>query len=159
MLDWTIDTCVLYRFAENDFKAIRLLLTIREEKHRVAMDEDGLIRDEYERCRKKSEKEHKPGRELLNKVLVEIYSNCAYIYSGKLGKRNEKHLQRLGVNDEDFPFVFVCSQSNCRRLVSQDSDYNEQVKDYLESKLKVNVLTIAESLEIALKGKSSKFAS
>ena len=49
----------------------------------------------------------------------------------------------------DLPFVAVASQSKDKLLVSEDSDYTQQVCDYLQQHLRVKILSLPHALKIA----------
>ena len=49
----------------------------------------------------------------------------------------------------DLPFVAVAFQSKDKLLVSEDSDYTQQVCDYLQQQLQVKVLSLSQALKLA----------
>jgi len=49
----------------------------------------------------------------------------------------------------DLPFVAVAFQSKDKLLVSEDSDYTQQVCDYLQQQLQVKVLALSQALKLA----------
>jgi hypothetical protein len=55
----------------------------------------------------------------------------------------------MGFDRADLPFVGAAFRSKDKLLVSQDSDYTEQVCDYLQQHLRVKILSLPHALEIA----------
>ena len=142
-MDWTVDTCVLYEVVEANPKATYFLMRIMLKQHHVAFDHEGHIRREYETCVR--------GREncLVGKWYAQVVSKLAIYFSGRLPNRHRKALENLRFDRDDWPFVAVCSRTESRKLVSEDSDYTEQVRDYVANEMGVTVLSIAEASGVA----------
>jgi len=146
--DWTIDTYVLYKAAEVNYDAIVFLNRIIEEKHRVTFDYEDCIKEQYKRCLTKSQCERKGGSEALKKWFIFVVGSLAQKYSGKLYKRYQVKLKKLNFDQSDWPFVAVCAHTKNKNLVSEDSDYSEQIKEYLKKEMNICVVSIQDSLKI-----------
>jgi len=141
--EWTIDTWVLYRVDEQDFDALEFLLIVLRQ-HRVVFDHERKIEQEYQRCLRRTRNRY------LEEWFKRLVSRKARVfYSSKLDRRHEQALLRLKFDESDFPFVAVASRSKDKLLVSEDSDYTQQVCNYLQSQLKVQVLSLAKALEVS----------
>lgn len=145
---WVVDTWVLYRAAELSFDAQELLLNILA-RHSLAFDDRGHIEDEYLRCMRRTERE--VGTRAGSRFIKQWFDKLAerkkrYFYSGQLQARHRRALERLRFDSSDMPFVAVCYRTPDKLLVSEDSDYNEAVKEYLNEEMGIQVLTIAEAL-------------
>jgi len=145
--DWTIDTYVLYKAADVDYDAVEFLNQGLREKQRVTFDHERHIEKEYQSCLKKVQREKKGGGEALKKWFKTVVAKLAQKASGKLQKRHQRALEKLGFDRNDWPFVTVCSKTGSKKLVSEDSDYTKDVKRYLQLKMAINVLSIRDSLE------------
>jgi len=146
--DWTIDTYVLYRAADVDYDAISFLQKILNERSEIAFDYEGNIEKEYRDCFIKAQRERKGGSVALKEWFKQIVSKRARKFiSGTLDTKKQKDLADLRFDRSDWPFVAVCSKTASKRLVSEDSDYNEQVKNYLKSEMSIDVLPIKDALK------------
>lgn len=143
--DWTIDTYVLYKAADIEGDAIELLNQIRRKRHQITLDYEGHIEKEYKEC---LQYERNFGRDFVSKWFKEVIGKFAQYCSGKLQKRHQIALQKRKFDRSDWPFVAVCSKTKSKKLVSEDSDYTENVKCYLQSEMAINVLSIRDSLEV-----------
>lgn len=146
--DWTVDTCVLYKAADVDLKAMHFLGDILEEMDIVALDHERCIDNEYERCINKITFKNAEGRTFILKWYKHIVGKLFTRFSGNLEKRHKKALKKLNFHDKDLPFVAVCKQTKDNNLVSEDSGYNSKVKEYLLEKMEVHVLSIQDSLNL-----------
>ncbi len=146
--DWTIDTYVLYRAVDTDLPALSLLMRIITEKHLVTFDHERNIEREYQTCLKKIERERRNGREILNKWFKIVVAKFAQKFSGHLQQRHRTALARLKFDKSDWPFVAVCSKTLTKNLVSEDTDYTAEVRQYLEREMHIRVLSIQQSLEV-----------
>lgn len=145
--EWTIDTHVLYKAADNEFPAIRFLLNVLK-RHKAAFDHEGHIEKEYRACFNSTQRDKKPGSPFIKKWFAEVVAKKARIFfSGKLSERHKGALLSLDppFDDDDLPFVAVCAQTQSKLLVAEETDYSEPVKDYLSREMGIRVLTIAEA--------------
>jgi len=87
---------------------------------------------------------------VLRNWLKRLRDRKATIFrSGKLPSVHERALLRMNFDRSDLPFVGVAHRSKDKLLVSEDSDYTQQVCDYLQQQLQVKVLSLPQALEIA----------
>lgn len=145
---WVADTWVLYRAAELSFDAQELLLNILG-RHFVAFDDRGHIEDEYLRCVSRTQRapDTKTGSRWIKQWFEKLVERKKrYFYSGQLQARHRRALERLRFDPSDMPFVAVCYRTPNKLLVTEESDYNEAVKGYLNEEMVIQVLTIAEAL-------------
>jgi len=140
-MDWTLDTGVLYQAADADFQATHLLLEIVHKRHNVAFDQEEYIVREYRECVRRT-------RSHLVRKWVEATMKLAVRFSGKLAHRHEEALSKLAFDRDDWPFVAVSSRTEDKRLVSEESDYAAEVREYLVREMGVAVLGVAESLRL-----------
>ena len=140
--EWTIDTWVLYR-AEEDWNALTLLVLIAEH-HCILFDQEGHIAREYESCLQRT------GSLVLRNWLKRLRDRKAIIFrSGKLPSVHERALLRMNFDRSDLPFVSVAYRSKDKLLVSEDSDYTQQVCDYLQQQLQVKVSPLSQAIKLA----------
>jgi hypothetical protein len=150
--DWTIDTYVLYKAADVDYDAVEFLNRILRERHWVAFDHKRHIEKEYQDCLINAQRERKGGSEALKRWFKTVVAKYAQKYSGELQERHQRGLEKMKFDRSDWPFVAVCSRTESKNLVSEDSDYTEGVKNYLQSKMSISVLSIQGSLEVQKHG-------
>ncbi len=143
MREWTIDTWVLYEVDKGDFDALDFLLAVLRH-HKVAFDHERHIEQEYQRCLKQTRNRYL--EEWFKKLIAR---QARVFYPGRLPNRHEQALLRMKFDRSDLPFVAVASQSKDKLLVSEDSDYTQQVCDYLQQHLRVKILSLPHALEIA----------
>ncbi len=143
-IEWTIDTCVLCEAAKINWDAVEFLNKILREKHFVAFDNERHIETEYKHCLEKSKGGREKGYEALQKWLVYIIRGQAMYYSGHLSHAQKVKLASLKFDSSDWPFVAVCSNTSTKSLVSEDSDYTEEVRDYLKEQMNIHVKKIME---------------
>ena len=140
--EWVIDTNVLIRACsphdESDLDAQGLIQTIRQ-SHHIAVDHQGRIQAEYE-------------NNLRDAVVFRLWIDAMWklnkiaFRDGRLPNRHRNHLlSELRFDDDDLSFVAVASRGISKLLVTEDSDYNEQVRDYLTEELSVEVLDTADA--------------
>lgn len=140
--DWTIDTWVLYEFSRYNDMAIEFIPAIKRKDHSIVIDSEGKIEGEYYRCFKKISCES-------SIALKKWYKHISKrIFSNALSRKCQKKLKDLEFDNDDRPFVSVCSKSSNKILVAEESDYNEKVKSYLFNEMKIKVLTVKDALEI-----------
>ena len=141
--EWTIDTWVLYKVDEGNFDALDFLLAVLRH-HKVVFDYERHIEQEYQRCLKRTRNRY------LEEWFKRLIARQARVfYSGRLPNRHERALLRMNFDCSDLPFVGVAHRSKDKLLVSEDSDYTQQVCDYLQQQLQVKVLSLPRALEIA----------
>lgn len=58
-------------------------------------------------------------------------------------------LGKLRFDQSDLPFVAVAAETTDRLLVSEESDYTTEVKEYLLTELGIRVLSIEKALALA----------
>jgi hypothetical protein len=143
MKEWTIDTNVLYKVAEEyDYDALEFLVSVRG-KHMVVFDYDGHIMEEYRKCLNKTRNRYLV--KWFNKVQGE--NRCVW-YSSSLRSQHKQALLNMKFDPSDLPFVGVASRSKDKLLVSEDSDYTSTVRRYLGDRLNVHVLSIQQGRTI-----------
>jgi hypothetical protein len=137
MIEWTVDTCVLYKVHEKtDVDALHFLLSVLD-KHCVAFDKEGHIWKEYEKCLEKTRDR------VLSEWFKRIVRDKRLVWhSGKLAARYKQALLKMKFDPSDLPFVGVASRSKDKLLVSEDSDYTREVCGYLQETLSVRVLSV-----------------
>jgi len=140
-MQWTLDTCVLYR-AKDDLDAMDLLLRVRRNRDKVCLDHEGCIKRQYENCLRG------PRSELLRKWFKVVVDKLAIFRSGKLDRRHGQALDGLEFDRDDWPFVAVCGRTESRKLVSEDSDYSAQVTDYLAQAMGISVLAVEDAVKL-----------
>jgi len=141
--EWTIDTWVLYEVDRGDFDAFAFLIDVLRH-HKVVFDHERHIEREYQRCLKRTRNRH------LEEWFKRLIARQARVfYSGRLPNRHERALLRMNFDRSDLPFVGVAYRSKDKLLVSEDSDYTQQVCDYLQQQFQVKVLSLSRALEIA----------
>ena len=141
---WTVDTGVLYKAADVDMDASFFLLRVLHVRDLVAFDSDGHIEREYRRCLHRTER--RGGSRLLKEWLRTVTARLAIKFSGRLAARHATAFRAMGFDRDDWPFVGVCSRTASRKLVSEDSDYTPEVRDYLSAEFGVSVLSVEEAL-------------
>ena len=141
-MDWTVDTVVLYLAANANVDSMYLLLRILQETHGVAFDCEGHIEQEYRHCIERTR------NRLVGKWFKAAVNKLAIVLSGKLTQEHQRAVQRLGFDRDDWPFVAVCSRTESKSLVSEDSDYTGEVREYLHVQMGVCVRDVKASLEI-----------
>lgn len=147
--DWTLDTFVFYMAAEINYNAISLIVSILKNKVFITMDHDLEIDQEYEDCIRRIRREHNryPGFKMCEKYFRRIVQTKVTRLCGRMNIKNKQELFNISFHYKDMKFVAVCSNSNNKRLVSEDSTYSEEVRKYLKEKMGVSVLSINEALE------------
>jgi len=139
--DWTIDTWVLYKVVEYNFCAASFIETIINKQHYIVMDSEGKIDAEYRKCFSSVSNE---ARRALSKwyrsMRKRIYSHC-------LDEDCKRKLEEFEFDQDDWPFVGVCVKSNDKNLVAEESDYTDEVKNYLINDLGINVLSVQHALD------------
>jgi predicted nucleic acid-binding protein len=140
-LDWTIDAQILYKYREFDLRAQEFLSRIKRLGHYIVLDDEDYIKGEYTECiRTSSYEARKALSEWFRRMRKRSFSAC-------LSNRCKRELRLLKFDDDDVPYVGVCSKSCEKKLVSEDSDYTPQVAEYLET-LGIGRLSIDDSLAI-----------
>lgn len=140
--DWTIDTCVPYKAIEIDYEAINLLFFILRNRHYIVVDIEDNICTEYRNCLRIAAQNKRDGYEPLKKVLKGLLPDRVKKFSCSLAARHQKKFIEIKFDTSDWPFVAVCSKSHSKDLISEDSDYSEEVMIYLKEEMKINVLSI-----------------
>jgi len=143
MREWTIDTWVLYKVGEGDFDALDFLLAVLRH-HKVVFDHERHIEQEYQRCLKRTRNRHL--EEWFKRLIAR---RKRVFYSCRLPNRYEQALIGMKFDRSDLPFVGVAYRSKDKLLVSEDSDYTQQVCDYLQQQLQVKVLSLSQALKVA----------
>lgn len=146
--DWTVDACVLYDCVYKNYDAIYFLHGIIINNDKVALDQEKHIETEYQVCIKKIRSENKFIRDFISKWFTTIVSRCFIKYCGNLDIKHKKALKEIKFHNKDLPFVAVCKQTKDKNLVSKDSHYSSEVKEYLLEKMGINVLSIQDSLNL-----------
>ena len=84
----------------------------------------------------------------MSKWYKNIINKFVKKYCGILEDCHKVALKDLRFDQDDLPFVAVCSNSGSKKLVAEESDYNNKVKSYLKNKMGIDVLSIKLSLQI-----------
>jgi len=68
---------------------------------------------------------------------------------GKLPKRHVEALKKMRFHYNDQKFITASYLSNKKRLSTTDEDFSQtrNIKNYLRSKLEINILTFSESID------------
>ena len=138
MKQWVVDTWVLEKCNDTDcYDCIDCIafLTYLLRKGKLCLDHEEEIYEEYE--------DYIKPRTFLFQWWSKIVGEAGHIcrWSNKLADKHEDRLiNKLGFHDDDIKFVGVAARSVDKLLVSGDSDYNETIRDYLNSKLGITVL-------------------
>ena len=142
--DWTIDSTILYNVAGVDVDAASFLLNILQHKDHIMLDNAGKIEEEYRNCIKKTR--DLGGNSYVRKIFGEFVNKLCIRCDGSLDHSHQKELRKLRFDPDDWKFVAVSSKSRTKRLVAEESDYNEEVKNYLNSSLFINVISVQSAL-------------
>ena len=139
-----IDTGVLFRAhepaSEADLDAQAFIQHVRR-SHHIALDFQGHITAEYK-------------RNLMRYIPFRLWWDAMW----KLGKivqrdgildaRPRRYLiENLRFDSDDLPFVAVASKGSSKFLVSVDSDYTPEVREYLANQLGVTTYGISDALQ------------
>jgi len=123
---------------ESGLDAQGLIQAIRQ-SHHIAVDHQGRIQAEYE-------------KNLRDSVIFRLWIaamwklNKVMFRDGQLSNRHYDHLVgQLRFDNDDLPFVAVASRGVSKLLVTEDSDYSEQVREYLTEELAVEVLNTSRA--------------
>ncbi len=147
--EWTIDTCLFYAVGKNETDAITLLMNILHNNDRISVDIQRNIEREYRTCLEVMEREKRtyPGCELSKILFGKFVSRSFKIYDGSLTRRQKRELDRLVFDPDDRKFVAVCFRSKNKTLVTEDSDYNENIKQFLEGNMSITVLCVKDACD------------
>jgi predicted nucleic acid-binding protein len=144
--EWVIDTNILYKASDFDLLAQHFLTTVAtgtRVEHKVAVDFEGNIQREYERCFNRTKAINQFPQKWWKRIKD---SSKLTFHSGKLPKKHKDGLlQRLGFDNDDLPFVGVASKTKGKLLVAEESGYTPQVREYLKNDLRVQVMSIEEA--------------
>lgn len=143
--DWTIDTFVLYEAGKGDWNAIAFLNSILTNEQRVTFDQNGHIEGEYRRCIGRLDS-GQISTQNVERWLKHIKDKLAQYFPGRLQRKHRVALDRIGFHNNDMPFVKVCQHTISKKLVSEDTHYNEDVKSYLLDNMKIEVIPIVDAL-------------
>ena len=139
-----IDTGVLFRAynptAESDLDAQAFIQNVRL-SHHISLDFQGHITAEYE-------------RNLMRYIPFRLWWDTMWKLGkivqrdGILDSRPRRHLvDNLRFDADDLPFVAVASKGSSKFLVSVDSDYTPEVREYIGSELGVTTYGISDALQ------------
>ena len=139
-----IDTGVLIRAhnptTETDLDAQAFIQNVRL-SHHIALDFQGNITAEYQ-------------RNLMRYIPFRLWWEAMWKLGkivrrdGTLDNRPRRHLvENLLFDADDLPFVAVASKGSSKFLVSADSDYNPEVREYIDSELGVMTYDISDALQ------------
>lgn len=143
---WVVDTWVLKTSITPNNQGMCAISLLDEiyKRHSIKLDQEGKISNEYKR-------HIQPGTHVAYwfQQMTSLKGKIHH-YSSKLSNKHKEHLLgKLRFDHSDLPFVSVASKGKDKLLVSEDSDYNDPVKDYLRNHLGVQVLKLEEALEKA----------
>jgi len=148
--DWTIDTVILYECAKNDIDAAYFLLGISQKKKNVVFDRDGYIRGQYEKCiiEIKGNPRVYPRSDLVERWFKHIVDKLAVKNIGFLQDHYRKELLSMRFHDDDLAFIGACHCSNNKRIVSRDSDYSQEIIDYLKAKMNIEFSSVENAMQL-----------
>ncbi len=145
---WVIDTWVLATASDQRrsalLEALHLLLELRN--HLIAIDDipsrSEIVREYYPYISPPA---------LLSHWWQEMISRGRVLFlTGRMPRRHRNYLlNNLRFDLSDMKFVDVAYRSPDKFLVSEDSDYTEEVKAYLKERLDITTFTTADALERA----------
>lgn len=143
MSEFVVDTCVLAISQDpHDERALDALALLHQIKvsHRVAIDHNKRILAEYFR--------NAPANSHAGQWLKTILSRADKVsfYPAQLSRHHRQGLEELSFDRSDIPFVATCADSVDGLLVSEDSDYTEEVRRYLKEELAIDVNDISSGL-------------
>jgi hypothetical protein len=149
-LEWVLDTWLL-EIAQNplDEGSLDAVFLLRELKlrHRIALDHEHTIQGEYFRHLKPGSHAAQWFSAMLRRAEKTVWRN------GSLSERRKSYLiDRLRFDRADLVFVAVSAEEPDKLLVSEESDYNPEVKRYLLGECGVRVLSIEEAVDLAGQG-------
>ena len=147
MSDIVIDTSILYECANINGTAIYLLENYIRKNIFICFDFEEKILSEYKKCFIKIKKAKSPGEKFLQKWFSKISSKLIKQYSGNLTQKQKQDLKDLSFHNDDYVFVGVAIKSISKIIISEDSDYNESVKNYLSKVLNI----LVDNIESAAK--------
>lgn len=142
--EWVVDTGVLATTANNQdaqyLNAVGLLNSILS-NHHIALDTRSEIQNEYH-------------RNIGNNSYAQRWFQTMISRSDKImwrdGRLSNRHrnalLNRLSFDRDDLVFVAVASKGISKQLVSKDSDYDEQVNEYMKDELGITTYQIEDAL-------------
>ena len=144
--EWVIDTSVLVKAynpsTESDLDAQAFIQTVRL-SHHIAIDFQAHIVSEYRRNVMK----YTPFR-----LWWEAMWRLGRIVQrdGLLNSRQCQYLiNSLHFDGDDLPFVAVASKGTSKYLVAIESDYTQEVQDYLRSQVGVTTFNTSAALKKA----------
>ncbi|MBU7047783.1 MAG: PIN domain-containing protein [Theionarchaea archaeon] len=141
MTGYVIDTCILVE-ANKDmkraFQTMRLLMAVLE-RHRMCLDTGREILKEYE---KNGIYEGFSGIWFKN---MQREAKIDYVKK-KIEKRQKKELIKLKFDKNDIKFVATANTCG-NRIISDDSDYNDKVIQYLKERMGITVYDSDSELE------------
>jgi len=137
---WVIATAGEWLDRQAAFDATGFLYKVYQ-SHRMAIDFDGEIEREY--------RPYINAQPFLQQWWTQMVGTARKIvrYSSCPPRVCRDHLlNRLGFDASDIKFVGVASRTYSKYVVSEDSDYTHEVKQYLFSALHITTFTLAEAL-------------
>lgn len=143
-LQWVLDTWVLATASDpHNSKALDALSLLNEilHKHSVVLDIEGEILNEYKRHLYVSHQTH------VKQWWTQMQLKGKYSFvTSKLNQRPKHHLlNKLSFHSDDIKFVGVASNSKDKLLVSEDSHYTPEVRQYVYKSLRVHVMDLSEA--------------
>jgi len=145
--EWVLDTWLLETSQDPQnaasLDALALLQEIKS-RHRIAVDHGRKILHEY--------LAHAPGSSHAGQWIKVTLATAGKIVwrTGNVPARNRRHLlKRLHFDPSDLVFVGVAAEGPDRIIVSEDSDYTDDVKAYLADQMRIRVLSVTEALALA----------
>lgn len=132
--DYVLDTCVLvYSMSEcSKFDCVELLCKIKRKNKMICVDFEEEILKEYR-----------------GKRLYEDSFTCKFLDTmertkriirifGRLEKKDENYLKFNKFDSNDLKFLAVANRTPSKKLVSDDSDYDEEnVHEYICKKMRI----------------------
>lgn len=146
MRQFVVDTQVFYEVENNESDLFLLSLAFLADftinsPHVLAMDIEGVIQGQYDNLFRRStlRSAEKLFKHIKNNKRIHFYSN-------RLSLVVQTRLRALGFHQDDWAFVGVAASSLDKILIAEESDYSENIKDYLRTDLSVRVLRVKEAI-------------
>jgi len=135
--DYVLDTYVFVHSmsksdSDYDLDCVGLLWNIKEKNKVICIDIEGEILQEY--------KKHDFYKDRFTGEIWRIMEGTNRIKRiyGKLSNKNKENLIKRKFDSDDFKFLAVANRTPSKKLVSGDSDYDEEnVHEYICKKMRI----------------------
>lgn len=141
MTDYVVDTCILVEANNKDTKRayqfMELLFMIKNE-HKICLDRKRGILREYQ------ENQIYEGFSGIWFKNMQRAAKIVYVKK-KIGKKQKEKLITLKFDSDDIKFVATANACG-KRIISDDTDYNEKVTAYLREEMGIIVFRSGSEL-------------